>query len=514
MGSSSSVPSAAPAGPVYYSEVARGRQNAPGYAPVPTNPGVRSINTITVAGTPNVPGAAAGYPNQPVAYTQSAAPVFSTPQPSFTSVNSTNFGRPNTWPPTAMLVPGGMNPTNPNDQGYIPQLSNSAWSGIEGIKVTERKVPMPSPGLTMQTTTYSSSHDSSVNTYGSGSTVSIHSNPERPRAAPLTWSSAPGPQPAQPAPAPAQPVATADDTIDTLPADETWSPPQRPDPPTQLPRAQPKPAPAADTGPETITDSKGCTWQRSAKVIGTGGYGTVFEGIGSQGQLVAIKEIKSPASSLEAMQEATLISSLVHANIVVQISWIQQPNRLLIVMEHMAGGSLYSQLERYRTLSEERTRKCATDVLNGLHYLHQNDILHRDIKPHNILLDSNGNCKLSDFGCARMSPQTFDTNGLTGTPLYLAPELINGKVTKGCDIWAVGITLVQLMTGSVPYDPEKIHPGVPQIAVIYHIAQNEPTIPKTLSETATHFVEQCLKKNYESRWTAAQLLQHPWLQLQ
>jgi len=153
-------------------------------------------------------------------------------------------------------------------------------------------------------------------------------------------------------------------------------------------------------------------------------------------------------------------------------------------------------------------------VLNGLAYLHEKSIIHRDVKGGNLLLTKEGTIKLADFGIAlqlnETKPVTQDNEddmGAYGSPYWMAPEVIKlSSCTQASDIWSLGCTILELITGSPPYFELGIH------AAMYRIVQDaNPPIPDDISDKLKDFLANCFKKNPEERLSARQLLSHPWL---
>eukprot|EP00759_Apiculatamorpha_spiralis_P046165 PhF_6_TR42717/c0_g2_i1/m.64539 len=172
-----------------------------------------------------------------------------------------------------------------------------------------------------------------------------------------------------------------------------------------------------DTRDELFTfkdPSTGLTWKRSAKLLGAGAYAEVYLGMGQDGGLVALKTLQlksammSPrktnsnfmASVDEVLHEVSLLSALRHENIVGYIGSCVVDGVLLIVMEYVPGGSLASLIKEFRTLDLEPTKRYVRDVVRGLTFLHRKDVIHQDVKPHNVLLMIDGQCKLTDFGAS------------------------------------------------------------------------------------------------------------------
>ncbi|CAN0560320.1 unnamed protein product, partial [Ectocarpus sp. 12 AP-2014] len=149
-----------------------------------------------------------------------------------------------------------------------------------------------------------------------------------------------------------------------------------------------------------------------------------------------------------------------------------------------------------------------TQVLEGLKYLHDQGVLHRDIKGANILTTKRGLVKLADFGVAMKlsDKQAFDVD-VVGTPYWMAPEIIEMTgTTTACDVWSVGCTIIELLEGKPPYF------DLPQMTALYKIVQDDhPPLPDGTSQALRDFLLQCFKKQAQMRKSSVELLRHPWL---
>jgi serine/threonine protein kinase len=141
---------------------------------------------------------------------------------------------------------------------------------------------------------------------------------------------------------------------------------------------------------------------------------------------------------------------------IVQLKFaFQTSDKLYMILEFINGGELFFHLRKNQRFTEERTRFYAAEVLLALNYLHSRDIIYRDLKPENLLIDAEGHIKITDFG---LSKQFFESQGnmvtysMCGTPEYLAPEIIKKcGHTKAADYWSLGILIYEMLNGSPPF---------------------------------------------------------------
>ena len=199
---------------------------------------------------------------------------------------------------------------------------------------------------------------------------------------------------------------------------------------------------------------------RILETVGHGGMATVYRGLDTlSGQVVAIKFISPALAENEHFlrrfrREVKVVAQLDHPNIVPVLDYGEQDGYAYQVMPFLSYGSLNDRLER-GSLSLEQGGRMLDQVASALAYAHQHGVLHRDVKPSNILLDQEGNALLADFGLTRRMESSTSLTGsaVIGTPAYMAPEQIQGgKVDARCDQYALGVVLFQLATGSLPFD--------------------------------------------------------------
>eukprot|EP01029_Cantina_marsupialis_P002339 TRINITY_DN1215_c0_g2_i1.p1 TRINITY_DN1215_c0_g2~~TRINITY_DN1215_c0_g2_i1.p1 ORF type:complete len:661 (-),score=214.10 TRINITY_DN1215_c0_g2_i1:233-2215(-) len=181
-----------------------------------------------------------------------------------------------------------------------------------------------------------------------------------------------------------------------------------------------------------------------------------------------------------------------------------------IVVEYMDGGSLQDIIDTGGIPHEAVLKNIAYRVVHGLSFIHERHQIHRDIKPSNLLINHNGDVKISDFGIVKELGGSMDkANTFVGTLLYMSPERVAGE-SYDCssDIWSFGLAMITLATGVFPLKSDGGYWGVMQNLK----DQPSPSLPsKEFSEEFCDFIDQCLKKNPERRSSAAELKSHPFL---
>ncbi|KAK9270789.1 hypothetical protein L1049_026374 [Liquidambar formosana] len=256
------------------------------------------------------------------------------------------------------------------------------------------------------------------------------------------------------------------------------------------------------------------TYWEKGELLGRGSFGTVYEGIAEDGFFFAVKEVslldqgsqaKQSVSQLE--QEIALLSQFEHENIVQYYGTDKDESKLYIFLELVTKGSLMSLYQKYH-LRDSQVSAYTRQILHGLKYLHDRNVVHRDIKCANILVDASGSVKLADFGLAKAT-KLNDVKSCQGTAFWMAPEVVNRK-NQGyglpADIWSLGCTVLEMLTSQIPYSHLEC------MQALFRIGRGEPPpVPDTLSSDASDFILQCLKVNPNDRLTAAQLLDHSFV---
>jgi mitogen-activated protein kinase kinase kinase len=273
---------------------------------------------------------------------------------------------------------------------------------------------------------------------------------------------------------------------------------------------------------ESWDDNK---WMKGA-LIGQGSFGSVYLALHAvTGELLAVKQVETPSpgansqsdtrkkSMIEALKrEISLLRDLRHPNIVQYLGCSSSADYLNIFLEYVPGGSVQTMLNSYGALPEPLVRSFVRQILTGLSYLHNQDIIHRDIKGANILVDNKGTIKISDFGISKKLEASNILNGannnkhrpsLQGSVFWMAPEVVKQtSYTRKADIWSLGCLVVEMMTGTHPF------PDCSQLQAIFKIGGGKaaPTIPEHASEEAKQFLAQTFEIDHNLRPSADDLM--------
>ena len=250
---------------------------------------------------------------------------------------------------------------------------------------------------------------------------------------------------------------------------------------------------------------------RMLDVVGEGSFGQVWKArkVGAL-QTVAIKLIPKSGKREQDIQglrqEIDILKTLRHDNIIEMLDAFETPSDFCVVTE-FAQGELFEILEVDTSLSEEVVQTIARQLVAALHYLHSNRIIHRDMKPQNILIAADGTVKLCDFGFARaMSQDTFVLTSIKGTPLYMAPELVQEQpYTPAVDIWSMGVILYELFVGKPPFYTTSIY------KLIKQIVNESPSYPSAMSKSFRDLLQGVLEKDPKKRLGWPELLAHPFI---
>lgn len=245
--------------------------------------------------------------------------------------------------------------------------------------------------------------------------------------------------------------------------------------------------------------------------IGEGSTGIVCAAFDQNKRKVAIKrmDLRKQQRKELLFNEVLIMRDYHHPNIVNMFSGYLVGHELWVVMEFLEGGAL-TDIVTQSKLSEQQIATICKSVLHALVYLHENGIVHRDIKSDSILLSKEGVVKLSDFGfCAQVSREVARRKSLVGTPYWMAPEVIARlPYNQPVDIWSLGIMVIEMVDGEPPYFNEA------PIQAMRKIRDNVPPQPKNshwASSRLQAFLDKMLVRDEMERATAFDLLQHQFI---
>ncbi|CAG8732212.1 541_t:CDS:2, partial [Ambispora leptoticha] len=217
---------------------------------------------------------------------------------------------------------------------------------------------------------------------------------------------------------------------------------------------------------------------------------------------------------VDALQrEIALLKELQHENIVQYLGCQRDDETLNIFLEYVPGGSVTTILNNYGALEEPLVRSFVRQILQGLEYLHGKDIIHRDIKGANVLVDNKGRIKISDFGISKKVEDQIRASisvhrpSLQGSIFWMAPEVIKQTAyTSKADIWSLGCLIVEMFTRNHPF------PEFNQMQAMFKIGTQScaPEIPENISDEAKDFLKKTFEPNHNDRPTANELSTHPF----
>lgn len=248
---------------------------------------------------------------------------------------------------------------------------------------------------------------------------------------------------------------------------------------------------------------------RFGGVLGVGAFSTVYLAtMESTGLDVAIKVISKssfadPLHCRMVENELTIHQSISHPFIAEFYETFETEDSQFIVLEYVQNGSVLSYVNLYGPLPEEFARNLFIELLSALSYLHNEGILHRDIKAENVLIDEGHHCKLVDFG---LSQKSKSSNNRSGSPAYAPPETIKGESpTIASDVWSCGVFLFAAVTGQLPF----VASDTPKL--MQKILYSDPYYPHAMPPLLRDLLQKILKKEISRRLSIQEILKHPWI---
>ncbi|KAI9318650.1 kinase-like domain-containing protein, partial [Dichotomocladium elegans] len=253
------------------------------------------------------------------------------------------------------------------------------------------------------------------------------------------------------------------------------------------------------------------------RTLGRGNFGKVYLAKdGNTGEEVAIKVVdKTSFRSNDQRQHATnekaicekFSGRLKHKNIV-RVHWVASDDEsVYVAMEYIEGGELFEKIKQNHRLEEPLARRWFREIIEAVHYIHQNGIVHRDLKPENVLIDRHHHIRICDFGFGKFCEQHQVLSTYCGSPFYAAPEMVTATPYRGppVDMWSCGVILYAMLAGTLPFQGE----DMPQL--FRRINNATYSIPGYVSKEAADLIRRLLSKNPAQRITAEACLRHPWL---
>ncbi|MBI1875714.1 MAG: protein kinase [Acidobacteria bacterium] len=235
--------------------------------------------------------------------------------------------------------------------------------------------------------------------------------------------------------------------------------------------------------------------------LGSGGFGAVYLAEDTWiDKKVAIKVPHRQSLDFgELLREPRLLATLNHPNIVSIITAEKQDNVFFIVMEYVAGETLESIINRDGALEIARALDYTCQICNAVDHAHGQGVIHRDLRPANVLVPSTGLVKVADFGTSRFLEIAAHGTTIIGSPPYMAPEQFHGKAVFASDIYSLGVTMYQMLTGALPYqtptpgDLEKLMRG----ELVSPPRLRNSRIPKELNDIILHAMAPDITARYQ-----------------
>ncbi len=235
--------------------------------------------------------------------------------------------------------------------------------------------------------------------------------------------------------------------------------------------------------------------------IGSGGFGTVYLADDTWiNKKVALKvPHKQSLEFGELLREARLLASLNHPNIVTILTAEKQENVFFIVMEFVPGETLESVVAREGPLELPVALDYICQICNAVDHAHRHGVIHRDLRPSNVLVSENGLLKVADFGTSRFLEIAAHGTTVIGSPPYMAPEQFHGKAVFASDVYSLGVTMFQMLTGVLPYD-------TPSPAALERLMNGElqaaprlknPKIPKSINDIVLKAMAPEIRARYQ-----------------
>uniref|UniRef100_A0A914HJN5 non-specific serine/threonine protein kinase n=1 Tax=Globodera rostochiensis TaxID=31243 RepID=A0A914HJN5_GLORO len=231
------------------------------------------------------------------------------------------------------------------------------------------------------------------------------------------------------------------------------------------------------------------------------------------GMEVAIKIIDKTALNQSSLQklfrEVRIMKQLDHPNIVKLYQVIENETTLFLVMEYASGGELFDYLVAHGRMKEKEARAKFRQIVSAVQYLHSKNVIHRDLKAENLLLDADMNIKIADFGFSNTFSPGNKLDTFCGSPPYAAPELFQGKKYDGpeVDVWSLGVILYTLVSGSLPFDGQNLK------ELRERVLRGKYRVPFYMSTDCENLLKKFLVLNPVRRGTLEMIMRDKWMNM-
>uniref|UniRef100_A0AAQ4S128 MAP/microtubule affinity-regulating kinase 3 n=1 Tax=Gasterosteus aculeatus aculeatus TaxID=481459 RepID=A0AAQ4S128_GASAC len=231
------------------------------------------------------------------------------------------------------------------------------------------------------------------------------------------------------------------------------------------------------------------------------------------GREVAIKIIDktqlNPTSLQKLFREVRIMKTLNHPNIVQLFEVIETEKTLYLIMEYASGGEVFDYLVAHGRMKEKEARAKFRQIVSAVHYCHLKNIVHRDLKAENLLLDADANIKIADFGFSNEFTEGSKLDTFCGSPPYAAPELFQGKKYDGpeVDIWSLGVILYTLVSGSLPFDGQNLK------ELRERVLRGKYRVPFYMSTDCEGILRRFLVLNPAKRCSLDQIMKDKWINI-
>ncbi|XP_042905921.1 serine/threonine-protein kinase SIK3 isoform X2 [Parasteatoda tepidariorum] len=209
------------------------------------------------------------------------------------------------------------------------------------------------------------------------------------------------------------------------------------------------------------------------------------------------------------LREIQIMKTLHHPHIIALYQVMETERMIYLVTEYASGGEIFDHLVAHGRMSEKEARHKFKQILSAIHYCHERNVVHRDLKAENLLLDENMNIKIADFGFSNYYEMDKMLSTWCGSPPYAAPELFEGRQYNGpkADIWSLGVVLYVLVCGALPFDGSTLH------SLRNRVLAGKFRIPYFMSNECEHLIRHMLIVDPAKRLSVDQIIKHKWITL-